>query len=87
MTWEQDKEEGEAFERYIIEWMAVRLGIELEKGETKGCDLVSPLVSVEVKYDRMFRTTGNLFFETSFRGIRSGTLKGNFNVFVVGDRE
>lgn len=50
-------------------------------------DLVSDFLDVEVKYDRHWRTTGNLFLEESYKGNPSGIRKGNFNLFVYGDYE
>ena len=61
-----DLNEGKEFETFVREKILSLYGLELEEGPHKGVDLVSPLLNVEVKFDRRFRETGNLFLEYEY---------------------
>lgn len=68
-----DKNEGETFEKNVIEMFNREWGFLLKKNTNiKGVDLVHPLFSVEVKWDRRVEETGNTFIEiSSLRSLRS----------------
>lgn len=68
-----DKNEGETFEKNVIEMFNREWGFLLKKNiNIKGVDLVHPLFSVEVKWDRRVEETGNTFIEiSSLRSLRS----------------
>lgn len=88
MTILQDMAEGEAFELQVAESLREYYNIFLHKNpDITGIDLVWHK-NVEVKLDRRFRETGNIFVEFTFKKQPSGINKyPECNLFVVGDKD
>jgi len=73
---EERKEKGEKFERYVIEKIQEKYNRTYKKNPDKTwVDLLGEKWNIEVKHDDRFEETNNFFIEIVFRWKRSGILK------------
>ena len=86
-----DLKQWEEFERFIINKFKENFWLEFRKNENvKWVDLVHPLMSMEIKFDRQFKRTGNVFIEIMNNRVPSW-LFARFDIhpylFLIGNEE
>ena len=68
MSFVSDLKEGEEYEKQVKDKLLSEFGVEFKKNENKTkVDLVHPLFSAEIKYDRMMDKTQNIFIEIGYK--------------------
>ena len=87
MGFKNDLKEGKDYEAIVMGWLNKTFALSMKENDNKtGVDLVSDNLAIEVKYDRQFRTTWNLFIEYLCSWKPSGIFKDDdTKLFIYGD--
>lgn len=84
MAFLNDLSVGREFEKDVMDWFNSTLLMEVEwNKDKKGIDLLHWDLSIEVKYDRLMRTTWNLFLEFECNKVPSWVFKDEGAVLLA----
>ena len=85
MTFKEDLKDGEEAEKLASEKLLAHFRIPFKKHKTIEFDLISPILKVEVKHDKMALDTDNIAIEYEYKGRPSGikNTKANLWCYVI----
>ena len=88
MSFVSDLKEGEEYEKQVKDKLLSEFGVEFKKNENKTkVDLVHPLFSAEIKYDRMMDKTQNIFIEIGYKWADSWLFKDeDVDLYIHGNK-